>query len=415
MQYIELLEQIKQHDHYRVVEEDSLQYAELLERADSYIVSSLAIDDSAARMAKTNLAYGLAKIHWVQEALGYPADALFIAAPDMTTTRYAKKWQWGQAIGGILNWGDGSLPLTFLDLQITTSTALVGGLNHEPDVTTVMARVDKLRRNRPTIMGVEVGWDYDNGNHFINAYRVKALEQGDLPPYAFVIHGGDSEVKGPSILGTGLDYEKSQVLRDHMKVIHTPLGPVRILLEQAACDYHTMYLRYEEYSKQKCLAIGEALFGSFTIISNEAHHGFADPNTALLSCYHFQPGAETLYPITLRSDLPTYLVRGIPNINPELLAQQPLAETVKRRVQHANILPHGGGYTFPEVIDVADTLMLNGQRYFILHGTNGGKRVLAYPSTLPYAYRGLEVIDRVVSGKLGETVAELHPIFSITT
>ena len=415
MQYSELLERIHQPARSQAGEENPGQYAEPLEHANNHILSSLAMDDSAARMAKTNIAYGLAKVHWAQEALGYTADAIFIGAPDMTTTRYSKKWQWGQAIGGILNWGDGSLPLTFLDLQVTTSTALVGGLDREPDVTSIIKRVDKLRCNRPTVMGLEVDWDYNNGNHFINAYRVEAIGQVKLPPYAFVVHGGDNEVKGPSILGPGLDYEKSPFLRDQMKVIHTPLGPVRILIEQAACDYHHMYLLYEEYSKQKCLAIGEALFGTFTTISNEVHHGFADPNTALLSCYHFQSGEDTLYPVTLRSDLPTYLIKGIPNINPAIANQQPLSEAARHRVHNANILPHGGGYTFPEVTGVADTLIMNGQRYFILNGTNGGKRVLAYPNTLPYTYRGLEVIDRVVSRQLGEIVAELQPLFSITT
>ncbi|HZU01819.1 MAG TPA: hypothetical protein VFA10_19265, partial [Ktedonobacteraceae bacterium] len=81
---------------------DFIQHTDLLERASSHVISSLAIDDSAARMAKINMAYGLAKIHWVQQALGYSPDAHFIGAPDMTTTRYSTKWQWGQAIGGML-------------------------------------------------------------------------------------------------------------------------------------------------------------------------------------------------------------------------------------------------------------------------------------------------------------------------
>jgi hypothetical protein len=98
-----------------------------------------------------------------------------------------------------------------------------------------------------------------------------------------------------------------------------------------------------------------------------------------------------------------------------MLSEQPLADTVKRGVRNANILPHGGGYTFPEVTDVVDTLTMNGDRYFILNSTNGGKRVLAHPGTLPYNYRGLEVVDRILSRQLGEIVAELHPLFSITT
>jgi hypothetical protein len=42
----------------------------------------------------------------------------------------------------------------------------------------------------------------------------------------------------PSIVGTGLDYEKSQFLRNQMKIIPPPLGPVRVLIDQAARDYH---------------------------------------------------------------------------------------------------------------------------------------------------------------------------------
>lgn len=405
-----------------------LQSVELLERANQHIVASMAVKDCASEMARINMAHGLAKIHWVQQSLGYPADAHFIGAPDMTTTRYPTKWQWGQAIGGMLNWGDGTRPLTFLDLQISTSTALVGGLDREPDVRTIVARTDRLSRNRPTVMGIEADWDFGNGNHFINAYRVEPVTQVKLPPYAFVVHGGDCEVKRPSILGTGLDYKESTLLREAMKVVHTPLGPVRILRDQAAYDYHAMYLCYEEYSKLKCLALAEALFDTFSTISNVVHHGFADPNTALLSCYRFQPGSDTLYPVTLRSDLPTYLVRGIcrggvdprpdcfpQDIAPEMLSEPSLDESARQRARTANILPHGGGYTFPEVTDVADTMEMNGHRYFILNTTNGAKRVVAHPGALPHSYRGLEVIDSLVRHQLGEIVAELHPLFSITT
>jgi hypothetical protein len=70
---------------------DSVQLTELLERAREYVISSIAVDDSATRIATINMAYGLAKIHWVQQTFGYPADAIFTGASDISTTRYPLK------------------------------------------------------------------------------------------------------------------------------------------------------------------------------------------------------------------------------------------------------------------------------------------------------------------------------------
>jgi len=369
-------------------------------------------------LARENMAYGLAKIHWVQEHLGYPADAFFLGSPDMTTPRYPVKWQWGQALGGQLTWGTGDRPLTFLDLQVSTSTALFGTVNEEPDMKTVLARAEQLRRKRPQLMGMDIDWDFDRGNHFINAYRVELEGRTDrvsLAPYAFVVHGGDSEVKRPSVLGIGLDYEKSQPLRERMSTLQTPLGPVHVLLDQAAHDYHECYLRCEQYSKQKRVMLGRELFGDYTLISNEIHHGFAHPNTALLGCYQFQRGSKTLYPVTLRSDLPTYIVQGSANGGFDIHQIESLPPMLKEQVALSNILPHGGGYTYPEVQSFIAMVEADGIRYSILEGAAKNRRVLANLNTLPYAYRGEEVIACIEQYRLGKVIARLYPLFSLTT
>lgn len=388
---------------------------DLLERARTAVITAATVPDAATMLAQENMAYGLAKIHWTQEHLGYPADAFFLGSPDMTTPRYPVKWQWGQALGGQLTWGTGDRPLTFLDLQVSTSTALFGTVTQEPDLKTVLARAEQLRRKRPQLMGVDIDWDFDRGNHFINAYRVESGRQTDtaaLAPYAFVVHGGDSEVKRPSALGMGLDYEKSQPLRERMSTLQSPLGPVHVLLDQAAHDYHECYLRYEQYSKQKRALLSAALFGNFTTISNEIHHGFAHANTALLGCYQFQRGSKALYAVTLRSDLPTYVIQGSADGGQHV---ESLPTMLKEQVALANILPHGGGYTYPEVQSFVAMVEADGVRYSILEGAAKNRRVLANLNTLPYAYRGEEVIACLEQCRLGKVVALLHPLFSLTT
>ena len=378
------------------------------------------VPDSGTRLAAANLSCGLAKIHYLQESLGLTSDAFFVGMPDMSTPRYTTRWQWGLGIGGKLVWGDGHHELMILDLQIGTSTALVGGLSKKPMLETLLAKINRLRRNDLVVMGVNVDWDFDRGNHFINCYRVKPLEDIRLPPYIFVVHGGDTEVKQPSALGMGLDYEKSPSLRHRMKVVNTPLGPVRILTGRDARAYFASYQIYETYSKQKRLLIAERLFDHFDLISNEIHHGLTNANEALLGCYRFTPDVPTLYPITLRSDLPAFLVRGITNLAPEVIHEVGSSETARNlgicdRLTQANVLPHGGGYTYPEVADVADIQVVEKHRYFVLKATTGGaKRVLENLTTLPFVYRGLEVMEYIERWKLGKAVAKLVPLYSIT-
>jgi hypothetical protein len=393
----------------------SVEQRELLDRAKEHIITAVAVPDCATELAAINLSYGLAKIHHVQETLGYPADALFVASPDMTTPRGLTKWRWGLGAGGMLSWGDGSRPLAFLDLQISASTALVGGLSREPDLELTTTQIHRLRQSPPVVMGLEVGWGFGSGNHFINAYRVRPIVDDPLPPYVFVLHSGNGDVRRPSVLGIGLNYEKSKPLQELMKTIDTPLGPTRVLTGQAARDYYAMYLHYEEFVREKHLILGAEIFGEFTPISNETHHGLADANSALLGCCRFSADQRTIFPVTLRSDLPGYLVRGQPNIDSELLPCNHLPATIRRRVHTANILPHGGGFTYPRVRTVTDVLLLGQQRYYVLDSVGGGKRVAESLSTLMYTHRGFEVMDRLREWRLADIIAELQLLFSVTT
>lgn len=387
----------------------------LLHLAGQSIWSGLAVDDSATSLALANLRHGLAKMLATQHQLGFPLDATFICSPDFTTPRNQVKWQWGLAIGGKVQWGDGSQPLVFLDPQVNTSTALVATVDHRPELRVMLERIDRLRGKQVVIQGLDMEWDLGRDNHFLNVYQVASSSGLNLiSEFVVIVHGGEAEVRKPNALGWGLDYRESPPLREHMLVVDTPFGPTRVLTGQAAWDHYAGYLRYQNYSKEKRRVIAEEIFPGCQVISNEHHHGFDGINTALIGAYGFDPGLDTVYPITLRSDLPTYLARGTANVRHDHLPDA-VPATLGNRIANANVLPHGGGYTYPELASLEEIVPGATERYFVLRTTSGGRRVTADLTSIPFEYRGEPVMEMVRTWGLGEIVASLQPLYSITT
>lgn len=318
------------------------------------------------------------------------------------------------AIGGKLRWGNGAQPLIFLDPQINTSTALVATIGTMPDLATILDRIDQVRTHRTEIDGIELEWDLGRDNHFLNLYRVMSATENLASEWVVIVHGGEGEVKKPSRLGWGLDFQQSQPLRERMQIVETPFGPTRVLTGQVATDYYTEYLRARAYGQQKRRVIAEELFPGCQVVSNELHHGYHDINTAVIGAYGFGSDLDTIYPITLRSDLPTYLVRGIPNVHPDLVPDT-VPPLLRERVIGANLLPHGGGYAFPEVAGLDAIVEREDERFVVFQLRNGGQRVTADLTSIPFEYRGEAVMDQVRAWQLATEVATLQPVYSITT
>jgi hypothetical protein len=376
--------------------------------------TGLAVDDSAAALASVNIQLGLAKMLATQQALGLPLDVSFVASPDLTIPRNRHKWQWGMAIGGKLQWGDGTQPLVFLDPQINTSTALVATIDQLPTLATLLDRIDHLRTQRIAIDGIEMEWDLGRDNHFLNLYQVVSATEDLGAEWVVIVHGGEGEVKRPNALGWGLDVEQSAPLRERMHTIATPWGPTRVLTDEVAAEYYAGFLRYKAYSQQKRRVIAEELFPGCRVISNELHHGYQNINTAVIGAYGFDEDHATIHPITLRADVPTYLVRGRPNIRPDLIPDE-VSPTLRQRIAGANLLPHGGGYTFPETTGLVEVLQRAGERYVVFGTPDDGRRVTADLTSIPFAYRGEVVMERVRKWDLASVVATLRPVHSITT
>jgi hypothetical protein len=390
----------------------------LLHRAAEHIFST-GLDDSGARLGLANMKYGLAKIHLAQEALGLRPSAIFIAAPDLSVTRNSARWQSGFGYGGRLIWGDGDDALVILDLKPNCCGMLVGGLGLLPDRDTLLRRAQALRSVELSINGVPVEWDFGKSNHFITLFRTTPLIESEFLPYAFVIHGSGSELRGETAWGHGLYWDQSESLRREAEALETPFGPLRILTDQRAMDYYDFFQWVDAFSRQRRLLITRRLFNGATVYSNETHQGLLNMNEMALGIYAVQGDEEAIFPLTLQAHLPAYLVRSRPNLSDGTIERLGWAGRARRlgvydRLGACNLVPHGGGYTFPHVQGVVSVIEVDQERYFELSFVRGeARQIVNNVRDLPYAYRGMEVVERTVAVGLGELVAQLDPIYGL--
>jgi hypothetical protein len=83
---------------------------------------------------------------------------------------------------------------------------------------------------------------------------------------------------------------------------------------------------------------------------------------------------------------------------------------VQRQVEGAHLLPHGGGYVFPDIEDVAAVHEVNGTRFFELEPTSGpGRQIIRDVSDLPFEYRDRKVLERALELDMLDVAACLVP------
>jgi hypothetical protein len=334
----------------------------------------------------------------------------------MTITRNTNRWQSGFGYGGKVSWGPGDNDLIILNTKPNACGMLVGSLEELPDIESLIRKLHKLETDTIQIDGIEVVWDFYKSNHFIDLFRVKPVAKLDqeLPPYAFIIHGSADEFRGDNKSGFGMYYDKSEQLRKMAKRIETPWGKFHILTGNSAKKYFERYQYFEDFSKKKRKKAAELLFGKFVEVSNETHQGLVNMNEIILGC-HFLKNSATLFPLTLRADLPAYLVKGNHNLtseNIELLGFEKRAKNlnVYDRLLNANIIPHGGGYVLPDILTVNKVIEVDGKRYFEVEMQNDrGKKIISEVRELPYEYRGRRVMLRTLEIGAIEIVAKLIP------
>lgn len=390
---------------------------ELLTRAEAHIFST-GLGDMGSKLCKSNMRYGLAKVHYWQQKMGLHPLATFIGSPDMTITRNKTRWMSGFGYGGKIFWGKGDEEVIVLDTKPNACGMLVGGVYELPYEEDLLGRVEKFRNFVNIIDKVEVKWDFSRGNHFIDIFSVKPRRETKLPPYIFIIHGSASELKETSPWDWGLYWNSSPSLQEAAVKFDTPFGPLYLVEENNARRFFKLYQFADNFSKKKRELVARNLFGEYELIFNENHQGLLNYNEILLGS-HFVNDFNKLYPLTLRADLPAYLLKGKPNLSCEVIEALGFEKRSKKfgvyeKLRKANIIPHGGGYNFPDLLNVEEVYEVEGRRYFRTDVANDrGKQIISDTQHIPYQYRGKEVLLKVMELNMAEIVVKLVPLYVV--
>ena len=397
--------------------------SELLNRSSEFIFST-GIDDGAACLCRANMKYGLAQFHLIQEKYGFEPRASFISTPDETISRNDYRWKSGLGYGGRLNWGSGTDKFVFLNVKPNCCGILVGGLDYVPEPYDIIKKIDEIKTTDLYHNNVLINWDFGIANHFINCFETRNLSDFNLPPYIFLIHGSAPEFRDDKY-GVGLYIDKSTILKEMAIEESTKFGNQYILTDSAAKDYIKFNKEATIFSNEKREIIARLLFGSdFKQISNQPHQFMKDYNNIYLGANCTDLSCDlikhNIYPIALRADIDAYLFRGKSNLSETTLKNLNFSERANGLglldiLKNADILPHGGGYAFPDIRKVRNVLEHKDQRYFTceLKSDTNRLKIIRNLRDLQFVYRGRDIVLKTIQLDLGEMIAQLSPIFSL--
>ena len=376
----------------------------------------MGLGDGAAYLCRENMKYGLAKIHVVQEKLGFKPDATFVSTPDETVTRNKTRWKAGFGYGGKLVWGSGKDPFIILDTKPNACGMLVGGLDTLPDPTELIENITSYK-NECYIDDIKLDWDFAHSNHFIDLFEVETLKLDyNFPKYVFVIHGSAPELCGDNKRGIGLYLDKSKELQNISEKVQTDFGSLNVLVDGLAKEYYAFYKYAETFSKNKRKVVANTIFGNFKEICNVNHQGLLNYNELLLGC-HNTKDENSIFPIALKADLPGFLFEGNENITDEIIEVCGFYKRAEKlgvidRLRKSNVLPHGGGYSFSDFLKVKEVIEMDERRYFILEmRAEIGNKICSDVRDMEFDYRGKAVVLRTVELQLGQIIAKLIPKF----
>jgi hypothetical protein len=371
------------------------------------------VGDAGEALCGANMPYGIAKMHHVQKELGYPADASFIGAPDATVTRNLARWNHGFGYGGRVQWtGD----FAVLDIKSNHCGMIAVLLEDPPPTEELVERARKLQKEPLVVEGIEVEFDLAEGNHFLDICETRETYGDDAPigkTYA-IIHSSGHEHRDRSPKGPGIYWDHSEELSHLMESRSTPWGVLHILRGEKAKYWYEAYQFCQNWSLARREALARTLLGPLSVVCNRTHQGLTAINDAVLGCYSFDDedlANGQLFPLTLAPDLPAYLVRPTANLDDQALADTGFADRAERhgltsRLKNANLLPHGGGYSFSQFTGVKSVVEKNGERAFELEKPDGGTELVSDVRTAAYGYRGDEVRQRMLDLRLGKPVVK---------
>ncbi len=396
---------------------------ELLARAEKFVFST-GINDGASHLSKSNTKYGLAQMHLILEKYGFEPKAAFISSPDETISRNIYRWSSGFGYGGRINWGDGTNKIIFLNTKPNQCGILAGGLEVPPKPRDIIKKISHLHEENLYYDDILLNLDYGVSNHFIDCFKVKKTLDNDLPPYCFMIHGSAPEFRTDKY-GLGMYIDKSKILRARAIKEETIFGTQYILLDNDATEYLELNNKVLDFSDKKRRLIAEHIFGKdYKVICSQPHQFLYDYNNIYLGCNCTDIRAPQIehdvFPIALQADAPAFLYQGKANFSDSVLKKLDFFERandleILDLLRNANILPHGAGYSFPDIKSIKTVLEVKKKRFFVCTMVQNPHATKIFENTknLQYIYRGKEIIKKVNQLDLGKYITKLNPIYSL--
>lgn len=367
------------------------------------------VGDVGEALCGANMPFGIAKIQHVQAELGLRPDATFVGAPDATVTRNTRRWAQGFGYGGRIQWsGD----FAVLDIKSNACGMIVAELDDPPPPEEIRERARRLIETPLVVDGVALEFDLAESNHFLDLCEVRETYGGakaEAKTYA-IIHSSGHEHREATAKGPGIYYDASATLAAMAEERATPWGPLHILRGDAAREWFTFYQWAQDFSLRRREALARALLGPLEVTCNRTHQGLGAINDAILGCYVFDDDdleRGQLFPLTLSPDLPAYLVQARPNLDDQALDETGFGERAERhgvtaRLRNANVLPHGGGYSYAQYSRVGRVVEQDGARQFELVKRDGSSELVSDVRGAAYGYRGDEVRQRMLALRLAE-------------
>ena len=384
------------------------EFDERMKNAEKYLFS-LGMNDPAEEVGRINAILYIAKIHYIQEKLGYKPQGMFIGAPDFTFQTTPHKFYGSVPEGGKIIWGDGSYDLILGEMEFDFCGMLVGAVKNDPDFEEILDTLYKMKEKNLEIDGRKIGLrNFSQGSHFLNLYEVENYEVLDLPKVVAVLHTSSDEMRNPLI----------KFVRERSEEMQTPFGKSCVLQGDNAREYERRCKYASEFSRRKRKLLFEEIFGSSEIIANHNHYELTGLNEAIIGCNIISKEGE-VFVITLSDSLSAYLVKGKMNISPEKIKEivsspREIERWAYENLIKANILTHGGGHKLNEIDSVAKVILYPDGKVIISKcESKTGTSAYVDMKEISRSYRSEGILDRVRSLKLGDHYATLRFIHGI--
>jgi hypothetical protein len=388
---------------------DRCEFDERMVEAEKHLFS-LGLSDVAEEMGRINATLFLAKLHYIQEQLGYSRYAIFVGTPDFTFQTSSYKFRDAVPEGGKIVWGDGTYDLVPTEMEPDFCGLLVGAVEDDPSLEGILDALYSMRARDDYYIGnVKVKLrNFRPGSHFLNLYRVEDYEALDLPKMVAVLHTSADEMRN----------QLTSFIQDRGEAMQTPFGRTCILRGDDALEYEKRCRYASEFAKEKRKFLFEEIFGRCEVLSNENHYELTGLNEAIIGCQSVHKQGDIL-PITLINGSSAYLIKGRMNISQKVIEElgfdsRELEGWVYKGLLNANIAPHGGGHKLINIEGVQKVILYPQAKVIIpQHKDKACTEAYADMETVLRSYRSEGILKRVQSLGLADHCATLTAIYGI--